>query len=204
MTLVVGGRNLAPGSAPARVRIRVDDAVVDELSVPPGFFLRMLTVPLAPGADYASVAIDADSRELEIEQFDAEPSGRLVFGFGEGWHEQEYNPDAGLLWRWASDRATIRVRAEGHAAALTLRGEIEAASSSHVTVRAGESVVDQFDIGRSFSRTVLIPASLLAAPESTITIESSASYVPAETRWRSKDARRLGLKMFECRVTPAS
>jgi hypothetical protein len=203
-TLMVGGRNLAPGSVPTRVHIRVDGVVVDEVSVPPGFFLRMLTVPATAGGDYATVAIDADSPELEIEQFDAEPAGRLVFGFADGWHEQEYNPATGVLWRWASDRATIRVRAEGHAAALTLRGEIEAASSSHVTIRVGEAVAAQFDVGRSFARTVVIPASLLGAPESTITIESSASYVPAETRWRSRDARRLGLKMLECRVTAAS
>jgi hypothetical protein len=109
-----------------------------------------------------------------------------------------------VLWRWSSDRATIRVRAEGHSVALTLRGELEAASSSHVVVRAGDAVAGEFDVGRSFARTVLIPATLLPGAEQVITIESSAWYVPAEKRWRSKDQRRLGLKLFECRVTSAS
>ena len=71
--------------------------------------------------------------------------------------------------------------------ALTLRGEIEAASSSHVVVRAGGTVAATFDVGRAFSRTVLIPAAALPGPEDVITIESSAWYVPAEKRWRSKD-----------------
>ncbi len=203
-SFVVGGRNLALEGAPARVRIRFDGAVVDEVSVPPGFFLRLFTVPASAGGDYAAVTIDADSPQLAIEQFDAEPAGRVVYGFSEGWHEQEYDPATGVLWRWSSDKATMRVRAEGHGLFLTMRGEVEAAATSHVTVRAGETVLDQFEVGRSFSRTLRIPDTLVAGPESTITIESGAWYVPAETRWRSGDRRRLGLKMLECRLTPAS
>jgi hypothetical protein len=51
---------------------------------------------------------------------------------------------------------------------------------------------------------VLIPSTALPGSEETIWIETSAWYVPAEKRWRSKDRRRLGLKLFECKVTPAS
>src|SRR5262249_6264293 len=117
---------------------------------------------------------------------------------------QEYNPATGDLWRWTADRSAIRVRSERHAVALTLRGEVEAAASSHVVIRAGNVVAAEFDVGRSFSRTVVIPAATLPGPEDTISIETSAWYVPAEKRWRSHDRRRLGLKLFECRVTPAS
>jgi len=37
-----------------------------------------------------------------------------------------------------------------------------------------------------------------------IAIETDGAFVPAETRWRSPDRRRLGLKILECRITPAS
>jgi hypothetical protein len=205
LTLLLGGRNLLPGGAPAQVHVRLDDALVGAWTAAPGFFLQMLSLPAALGpGDYAHLTIDSDSTELAIEQFDAQPSGNVVFGYGEGWNEQEYNPSTGVLWRWSTDRSVMRVRPEGHRLALTLRGEIEAASSSKVVVRAGGAAVAEFQVERTFSRTVLIPASVFTTPEADVTIETSAWYVPAETRWRSADRRRLGLKLFECRLTPAS
>jgi hypothetical protein len=205
VTLMVGGRNLAGTGPAATLQVKVDGTSVIDESIPSGFFLRM--VPLASTAGegaYATVTITSDSRELAIEQFDAQPAGRVVYGFGEGWNEQEYNPTTGVLWRWSSDRAAIRVRPEGNGLALTLRGEIEAASSSHVTVKAGEAVAAVFDVERTFSRTVIIPKALLGAPETVLTIESSAFYVPARTRWRSGDQRTLGLKLVECTLSPVS
>jgi hypothetical protein len=203
-TLLVGGRNLGLSGQPARVRIAVDGNAVDELTVAPGFFLRMLTVPPAAADGYASVTIAADNKDLAVEQFDAQPSGRTVFGFDQGWYEPEYNPATGALWRWASDRATIRVRPEGHALALTIRGEIEEAASSQVTVRSGDRALARLTVGRTFEQTVVFPADAFRQSESTITLESSAWYVPAETRWRSRDRRRLALKLFECTITPIS
>jgi hypothetical protein len=141
---------------------------------------------------------------MAIEQFDAQPPDRLVFGFGEGWHEHEHRPSTGALWRWTSDRATLRVRAAGHGAALTLRGELEAAASSQVTIRVGDQVAAQFEVGRTFSRTVLIPREMLAGEETAVVIETSAWSVPAETGWRSRDQRRLGLKLYECQLTQVS
>jgi hypothetical protein len=51
---------------------------------------------------------------------------------------------------------------------------------------------------------VIIPKALLGAPETVLTIESSAFYVPARTRWRSGDQRTLGLKLVECTLSPVS
>ncbi len=204
-SLMIGGRNLAAGGAPASVRVSLDGALLDEFAVAPGFFLKTMPISSIGGMDgYARLAVESDGREVAIEQFDAQPSGRVMFGFGEGWHEQEYDPATGVLWRWTSEKAVIRVRAEGHAVALALRGEVEAASVSRVVIRAGDRVVDEFEAPRIFGRTVLIPAEALSGQESTITIESNASYVPAEARWRSQDRRRLALKVVECVVTRAS
>ncbi len=166
VTLMVGGRNLADAGPVAKVEVDVDGTRVLDETIPPGFFLRMIALPNTTGAgDYATVTIRSDNPELAIEQFDAQPAGRVIYGFDEGWNEQEYNPATGVLWRWSSDRATIRLRPEGHAVALTLRGELEEASSSQVTVRAGNAVAAQFQVDRTFSRTVVIPADLLGAPE---------------------------------------
>ena len=205
VTLMVGGRNLAAAGPAAKLQVTVDGTSVIDESIAPGFFLRMIPLGSTAGeGGYATVTISSDSPELAIEQFDAQPAGRVVYGFGDGWNEQEYNPTTGVLWRWSSDRAAIRVRAEGNGLALTLRGEIEAASTSHVTVKAGDAVAASFDVDRTFSRTVIIPKTLLGAPETVLTIESSAFYVPARTRWRSRDQRRLGLKLVECTLSPVS
>jgi hypothetical protein len=205
ITLMIGGRNLAASGSAAHVHVSLDGSTVGDVLAPPGFFLHLATVPATVGTGrYAELTLESDSPQVAIEQFDAQPAGRVVFGFGEGWNEQEYSPATGQLWRWSTDRSELRVRSEGRSVALTLRGEIEAAASSHVVVRAGKGVTDAFDVGRSFSRIVHIPSTSLQGPEDTILIETTAWYVPAETRWRSKDRRRLGLKLFECTVTPAS
>jgi len=205
LTLMIGGRNLGAGGLPAHVHVSLDGANVVDVTAQPGFFLHMTTVALPAGTgNYAEITVQSDSQQVAIEQFDAQPARQVVYGFGEGWNEQEYNPKTGELWRWSSDRSAIRVRSAGRSVALSLEGEIEAASTSHVVVRTANAVAAEFDVGRSFTRTVIIPSALLPGPEDTITIETSAWYVPAETRWRSRDRRRLGLKLFECSITPAS
>jgi hypothetical protein len=202
--IMVGGRNVASGAA-AHLRIAIDGKDLDELTIGPGSFLRIWSLPLSPGAgDYATISISADTTSLSIEQFDARPSTDLIFGFGSGWHESELDPSTGVMWRWASERAVLQLRSSGQSAQLSIRGRLEAASSSRITVRAGDQLVTAFDVGRAFDRTVAIPASLLTGSEQTVIIESSAWYVPAERRWRSADRRRLALKLVDCRLTPAS
>lgn len=205
LTVMIGGRNLTESGAVARMTVELDGTTIDESSVGPGFFLKALRVPsLTGGSGYGTLRISSDNRDLAIEQFDAQPAGQVMSGFGDGWYEQEYVPSTGVAWRWTSERAVLRVRAEGHAVSLTLRGEIEAASRSHVVVLAGTRVVAEFDVDETFQRTIVIPADAVAGEETSVTLTTSASYVPAETRWRSHDRRRLGLKLYECRVAAAS
>ena len=99
-TLMVGGRNLATGGTPARVRIAVDGRVADEADVTPGFFLRTIDVPptvrtsgdgrlrarltisaepvrLKPDAPMWTASVRAWrplQPDLSIEQFDAQPA----------------------------------------------------------------------------------------------------------------------------------
>jgi hypothetical protein len=156
-----------------------------------------------PG-EYATITVGSPRLgvDLAIEQFDAKPTGRIVFGFAEGWNEQEYNPQTGKRWRWTSERATLRIRSERRPLLLTLAGETETfRKPSHIVVRAGKQILDEETVGDHFSLSVGIPAELLEGGETAITIETDQTYVPAERRWRSRDRRHLGLKISDCRVT---
>jgi hypothetical protein len=205
--LMLGGRLLPGGPARARFRISIDERMVAEHEVEAGFFLRMLDLPagaLAGEGDYAALQISADTDLLALEQFDAQPEGAVVFGFGEGWHEHEYDPSTGQLWRWTSDRSAIRIRAGGKGLSVRIRGVSEAGHDVTLTVKAGDTVVASERVGAAFAVNAAVPPSALGAGESVITIETDGAFVPAETRWRTTDRRRLGLKILECRITPAS
>ena len=168
---------------------------------------------LSGDGDYATVTVSAEPVRLKpdatagavpdvaIEQFDAQPTTRVLAGYGDGWHEQEYNPATGRLWRWTSDHAVLRVRTPQQALVLSLKGEVEAAAKSHVTIKAGDRIVAAYDIGSTFAIRQTIPKELVTAGETTITITTDTSYVPAERSGRTKDRRLLGLKVYESRVT---
>jgi hypothetical protein len=206
VTLLVGGRHLGTDGV-ARVSVAADGRNIDTSTVSPGFFLRMLTLPagtLAGSDGYATVTITADNDQVAIEQFDAQPEGRVVFGFDEGWNELEYNPATGRLWRWSTERAAIRARTGGRTLTLRMDGELEETTSTRVTIRVGERIVAEQEVGRQFSLSATLPADVFEDPESVIRVQSSAWYVPAETRWRSRDQRHLALKIYSLQLVPAS
>jgi hypothetical protein len=204
--MMVGGRNLAPGGPAAHVRIAVDGRTADEADIAPGFFLRVIDVPPTERTGvggYAHVTVSASAADVAIEQFDAQPAGRIVMGFGEGWHEREYNPATGRLWRWTSDRAVLRLRTPSQALVLDLEGEVEAARASRVTIRVGDRILAARDVGAVFAIRQQIPRNLVKDGDNTITISTDQTYVPAERRRGTADRRLLGLRVFRCRVTPA-
>jgi hypothetical protein len=207
-TLMIGGRNLIDGGPPIHVRVLLDGQVMDEATVPPGFFLRLTTLEagrLLGSGDYARLTVSADRDGLAVEQFDAQPAGRPVFGFAEGWHELEHNTTTGRVWRWTSERALLRVRPEGHDLTLVLDGETDPGTEApRVVIKAeGRTIADQ-RVGRTFSIRVAVPAGVLPGPEATISVETDQTHVPAEQSWRTRDRRRLGLRVYECRIAPAS
>jgi hypothetical protein len=207
-TLMIGGRNLSAEGPPARVTVALDGQPVEMLDAPPGFFLRLLTLEagrLVGESDYARLTVSADQPRVAIEQFDAQPAGRPVYGFGDGWHEQEYNPTTGALWRWTTERSVVRVRSEGRDLILTVRGETNpSADRPRFILRAGTRVVVDEPVEQDFSIHVRIPADLLAGPDPTLVLETDQTYVAAEEEWRSSDRRRLGIRIYEWRLTPAS
>jgi hypothetical protein len=204
--VMVGGRNMT--TAPATMRLIIDGRTLDEPAIAPGFFLRVIRIPaggLAGNGDYAPLSISAPSDGVAIEQFDAQSEGVVMAGYGEGWHEHEYDPSTGRLWRWTSDRAILRVRSARRNLRLAIAGDAGPFwRASHVTIRIGDRIVAEDDARSRFSLSVAIPAALIGASETAIAVETNQTYVPAERSRRSQDRRHLGLRVYECAVTPIS
>lgn len=206
VTLMFGGRNLNAAGPAVSLVVTLDQRPIHEMQVSPGFFLQFLT--LEPGAlvgedDYATLEVKAGADQVAIEQFDVQTSGEPVFGYGEGWQELEYNPATGRLWRWTTERATLRFRSSRQPLTLRLRGTFETtAASAHVTVRIGDHVISQHDVSKVFAVDVRIPADRINPDADTaVTLETDQWYVPAETNWRpTGDRRHLGLRIEECRL----
>jgi hypothetical protein len=224
--LVIGGRNLEPLARP-RVSVTADGISQDDWQPTPGFFLRFITLRLAdplgdgPG-EYARVQIQSTPpAQVAVEQFDASAT-RAVFGYGDGWHEPEFNPETGLRWRWLSERGELRYHVRPAIARLRLHLEGESPRAyfprgSRLIVRTsgaespgsqrspdGNLVFDQIISGH-FSIDVVVPGGEPSGGDRTVTLETDQVFVPAERSWRrSADRRHLGLRIFSCEMVPAS
>ena len=208
VTLMIGGRTLSAADAPGRVTVTIDGRAIDEIAAAPGFFLSFVRVPegaLAGVGAYARLSLAADLPRLAIEQFDAQSAGRIVFGFGKGWHEPEYNPGTGRSWRWMSEQGVILVRAQRRAMTLSISGETEGFSRpTHISIRIADRPVGQATVDGRFSIRAQVPADLPAGEETAVVVESDQSFVPAERSRRSRDRRRLALRVYAVQLTPAS
>ncbi len=208
VTIMLGGRNLARDGSSVRVTMAIDDRSIDERVVPPGSFLGMASLPrgaLSGAGGYSRLSVAADHPGVAIEQFDAQSAPGVVFGFGEGWHEREYNPSTGRMWRWMSERGVIRARGDGRALTLSLTGETgQFAGPSRVTARSGDRVLARWTVEREFSVSARIPADTLIGDDREIIVETDRFVVPAERSWRTRDRRRLGLRIYDCQLRPVS
>jgi hypothetical protein len=212
--MVIGGRNLAGNGPPARIAVTTEQNAdpLDAFDANPGFFLRLLTFLPPPssardGRHYEKVSVLAPiGSQVAIEQFDVS-SDRPVFGFGEGWYEQEYNPASGLRWRWLSGRGEIRFHASpGAAVVLHLEGESPLRyyrRPSRLVIRVGERVVREETLSADFSFDTVIPSELVKSQVGAITFDTDQVHVPAERGWRTRDRRSLGLRIFKCQLRTA-
>ena len=147
---------------------------------------------------------------MGVEQFDVS-SARPIMGYGEGWHEQEFNPRTGLRWRWLSEKSELRLRMPAARARLHLEGESPLkyfSRGSRLVVRAGRVVVFDKTLSEEFSLDIPIgtEASLLSAgpwTEETISLETDQVFAPADRSRRSADRRHLGLRILKCELRPA-
>ena len=209
--LMIGGRNLEP-SAPT-FTVAFDGETRDSVdALPPGPFLRFVDVPpagvAAAGTDYFQVTVTTTpAARVAVEQFDVS-SSRPVFGYGNGWHEQELNPRTGLRWRWLSEKGELRLRIPTARATLHLEGESPLtyfSRGSRLVVRAGGVIVLDKTLSAEFSLDIPIDTELRlrragAWSEETISLETDQVFAPADRSRRSADRRHLGLRIFKCEL----
>ncbi|MEW5982101.1 MAG: DUF2723 domain-containing protein [Acidobacteriota bacterium] len=219
VNVLLGGRNLARAGEPAvTFTLALDGADRASWAVDPspGFFLRTWTWPggigTGPGP-FAELSIRAEvvdaggrSATAAVEQFDLQPAGSPILGFGDGWHEQEYDPARGVLWRWSSGRATLVTLGVLGDCVLKVRGEAPTryfAGPSRVTVSAGRRVLFESAVAGDYDWAIPVPASALAESGGRVVLATDQTFRPVD-RGQSADRRALGLRLLAVSLTPAS
>ena len=134
---------------------------------------------------------------VAIEQFDAS-ARRPVFGFGDGWHEQEHNPATGLGGVVERARRASSSCPRGTSVVLRLEGE------SHWNTSAG--VLTRHSCRRSHRARGNAPIGLLIRYADSIgTFEHTGHISDARSgsdlcprSAATQDRRQLGLRIFKC------
>jgi hypothetical protein len=215
--LVVGGRHLGnEGDADAELELAVDGARVDRWTLPfkDRNFLRFIDLPqgIAGPGTFASLTISSRSLNpvkpapVAVRQFDIQPAAQMIYGYGEGWHEDEFAVETGLKWRWTSERSVVQIKGPSQPVQLTLRGESPLRylnAPPTVKVTAGGATIAQFQPGADFDWSVTVPAEALARSGGTVAIETDRVYLPGPAEGTA-DTRHLGLRIYDFRVTPVS
>jgi hypothetical protein len=213
--LLVGGRHLGnAGDSDAGFELAIDGQPIDRwaLTLKDRNFLRFIDLPhgiSGPGA-FASLTIASHSVDpkrpapVAIRQFDIQPAAQMIYGYGDGWHEDEYALETGLTWRWTSERSVLQVKGPPQAVRITLRGESPLryfAAPPGVKITAGGSTIAEFKPAADFEWRVTVPADAVARSSGAIAIETDRVYLPGPAEGTG-DERHLGLRIFECRVEP--
>jgi len=216
MRIMVGGRHFsAPLDSAASIVVAIDgvDVATWKIEPAPGgaSFLRFVDLPgLPPGeGTYARLTItayaDPPSRptpSIAIRQFDIQSADTLMYGFGDGWHEAEYETATGLRWRWTSDKSVLQV-APAQAVELAFRGESPLKYFDHaptVRITAGGQMVGELHPERDFTWHVTVPADAVQRAGGAIAIEIDRVYWPGPAEGTT-DTRKLGLRLFETTVS---
>ena len=215
MHAMIGTYHLGGADDPvAEIEVTVDGQRLDRWTLSPSErnSLRFLDLPATAGeGDYAlltvasrSAAGDTRRAPVAVRQFDAQDATQLIYGFGEGWHELEYDNATGRLWRWSSDQSVIRLHGMPQDVRLTLRGESPLRyfdSPPLVSVMAAGHTVAQFRPADDFEWNATIPASIVAAGGGAITVALDRAYLPGVSEGTA-DQRRLGLRLFDVSLRP--
>ena len=208
VTLLIGGRNLGrAGEGSAHVEVAFDGRTLFSEDVLPGFFARLVPLPpgaLAGSAGFGTLRVEAaGGPPVAIEQFDVQDIGEVVFAFGPGWHEREYNPVEQRLWRWTSDRAELIVHHGGRDVMVEVSGQAggRLLEGPHtITLQAGRQELGRMEARGPFTIRARVAAAVLERAGGTIALTTNRTFVPRQ-RGESADPRKLGLRVFRATVT---
>lgn len=205
ITVLLGGRHLAPGGTkPATLTVTLHGAPVESFPVQPGPFMRLIALPggaLRGSSPYVPLEVTSDGA-VSLEQFDAQPPGVPMVGYGAGWQEPEYNPGTGVSWRWVSEQSELWIRPVGRDVTLRLSGESPLRyydAAPHVRVLIGNREVVTVDPSSDFDHAITLPADLIAAANGRVTVESSKFFVPGGAGGTG-DRRHLALRVYRVSV----
>ena len=112
----------------------------------------------------------------------------------------------GRTWRWTSERSVLRITGATGDVKIVLSGESPLRYYDQpplVKVTAAERTVAQFRPAADFDWTVTVPYEDVQRAGGAIAIETDPVYLPGPAEGTA-DARRLGLRLHECRVYPAT
>ena len=127
--------------------------------------------------------------------------------YEEGWHQEEFDPDSSLQWRWTSDHASLSFRNPGSDAVLYL--EVDGrpdlvGSPQRMTVSSGDVVLHEVvleDQEAQFFELDLAAAQLGDGNTIKLDLNIDPSFVPAELAG-GDDERRLGVRVFYSFLEP--
>ena len=208
--VLIGGRHLGGvNDPPVTIIASLESTDVAQWTTGPGFFLHEFDLPAGTlaGEGFATLSIRSISGQggsiaTSVEQFDLQSTDTLMWGYDEGWHEAEFDPALGV-WRWTSDRATLRIVGADRAVTVTLNVESPGRyfeEVPNVRMLAGDRILGATRFEESLVWRVDVPAAALRQSGGRVTIETSRTFVPAE-RGTGADARVLGLRVFAVDVS---
>jgi hypothetical protein len=182
----------------------VDGMEVARWDAAPGFFLHEFDLPADAlrGDGLAELTIRSSSDAgspvpTAIEQFDVQSAGTMMWGYGEGWQEAEFNTELGV-WRWTSDRATLRIVGWSGPLEIVLRVESPRKYFDEdpiVRLTADGEVLGETRFADRDTWSTRVSVDALQRSGGRITIETNRTFVPAERG--GPDERRLGLRIFD-------
>jgi hypothetical protein len=211
-TLMVGGQT--EEGARVRFEVTLDGTTIASWTAEPASaFLEMSRVPakVFAGQDrYARLEVTATAEsgaelaDALVDQFDVQ-SERPIIGFSDGWYALEAEARTGVLWRWASDTAKVRIENFDEDLTLRLRGDSPLEHfplPPEVSVRAGRRVLHAFSPTPGFDLAIPLSAETIREAGGMLTIETDRSFVPRDVVGGG-DRRRLAVRFFEVQVEVA-
>ena len=184
-------------------------------------YTRFIMTPIYPYVGEATIAVglyspasdarlalageDLGARSYRVAAVRLEPQDESSFLFYEdGWYDGEYDPGAGLRWRWTAERASLTFRNPRSDATLHLRLDGRPDRSpdgrQRVEVRAGAALLHEvvLDSEEPTIAAVALPADRLGEEEAArIDIHVSPTFVPSDApEGGGRDNRRLGVRVY--------
>jgi hypothetical protein len=211
--VMIGGRHLGRADdGPVQLTVTIDGSVILHTRVGPGAFLEFAAVPPAVyrgASGYARLEVHArplagsGAAPLALEQFDLQSVGTgPILGYGEGWHEPEYDARSGRLFRWTGAAALLHVTSWSRPITLQLNGDSPLKYvdiAPRIIVRAGDVQLIEVTPTDAFTITVPLDPLVLERAGGRISIETDRTFAPSERR-ATPDRRRLGLRVFGARL----